>query len=61
MTDLTPGNARTAACARSRTLFPLLHLRGVDGEGEEHLAVGDDDVGKFSGRGAAACRRGLAR
>ena len=31
--------------------LPLLHVRGIDGEGEEHLAVGDEDVGKLPGRG----------
>ena len=31
--------------------LPLLNVRGIDGDREEHLAVGDEDVGKLPGGG----------
>ena len=40
--------------------LPALHRGGIDGDREEHLAVGDDDVGQRAGRRSTACRRGSA-
>ena len=40
--------------------LPGLHLRGIDGDREEHLAVGDDDVGQHAAHRSAACRPGAA-
>ena len=48
-TDLTPGSARTALSARCAHRLPCLTARGIDRDREKHLAVGDDDLGKFAG------------
>ena len=51
MTEATPGSALTAASARLRTGSQAFDHGGIDRDREEHLAVGDDDVGQGAGVG----------